>query len=117
MMAMEEIVSKFSGKIAIIEDEQQVIVVNKHEDEPLKSSKVFLVGKVLSYKPVNKEIFERQMRNLWRPKANVLIFDLEDDLFVFGFNNLYERTSILRGGPWLFNKQYLLILVEADSMA
>lgn len=83
----------------------------------LKSLKVFLVGKVLSFNPINKESFKRQIRNLWRPKDNVLIFDLEDDRFTFGFNNLYERTSILRGGPWLFNKQFLLLLTEADIMA
>lgn len=57
------------------------------------------------------------MRNLWCPKANVLIFDLEDDGFAFGFNNLYEQTSILRGGPWLFNKEFLLLLTEVGNMA
>lgn len=56
---MEEIVSKFSGQFVITEDEQQVIVVEKHEDEYLKSSKVFLVCKILSFKPVNKESFKR----------------------------------------------------------
>lgn len=53
----------------------------------------------MSSKPINKESFKQQMRNLWRPKAHVLIFDLEDDRFAFGFNSLYERTTILRGGP------------------
>ena len=46
LTSMEEIVSKFSGKFAITEEEQEVIVVDKHEVGSLKSSRVFLVGKV-----------------------------------------------------------------------
>lgn len=40
---MEEILSKFSGKFAITEEEQEVIVVDKQEVRLLKSSKVFMV--------------------------------------------------------------------------
>lgn len=81
---MEEIVSKFSGKFAITEEEQEVIVVDKQKVGLLKSS---------------RESFKRRMWNLWRPKAHVLIFDLADDRFAFGFNSHAERTTIMRGGP------------------
>lgn len=93
---MEEIVPKFSRKFAIIEEEQEVLVVGKQEGGALKSSKVFLVGKVLASK--YKESFKRQMWNLWRPKPQVLIFYLVHDRFAFGFNSVSERTTILRGG-------------------
>lgn len=72
-------------------------MVDKHEVGSLKSSKVFLVGKVLASKPINKESFKRQMWNLWSLKVHVLIFDLEHDHFAFGFNSLSERTTLLRG--------------------
>lgn len=116
LMTMKDIVSKFSGKFAITEEEQEVIVIDKQEVDSLKSSRVFLVGKVLTLKSFNKESFKRRMQTLWYPKAQVLIFDLEDDCFAFGFNSQAERTTILRGGPWLFNKQFMLVLGEADNM-
>ena len=78
---------------------------------------MFLVGRVLSDKPVNKEGFKRQMRYLWRPKANVVVTDLEDNRFAFGFKSLQERNTIVRGGPWLYNKQNLLVLGEVDNLA
>lgn len=56
------------------------------------------------------------MRSLWRPKANILIVELEDDRFAFGFNTKQERTTIQRGGPWLYNKQSLLVLEETDDI-
>lgn len=65
---------------------------------------------------MNKEGFKRHMRILWHPKANVVVTDLEDNQFAFGFNSKHERTAILRGGPWLYNKQYLVLLEELDSL-
>ncbi|TQD69462.1 hypothetical protein C1H46_045005 [Malus baccata] len=64
----------------------------KREVLSLKSSKVFLMGEVLTRKPLNTEILKWQMRNLWRPRANVLILELEDDRFAFGFHTQQERT-------------------------
>lgn len=82
----------------------------------MKSNKVFLIGTILTQKLVNKENFKRQMRNLWRPKTNVLIFKLENDRFAFGFNSRQERSMVKRGSPWLYNKQTLLVLEKADDV-
>ncbi|KAM1293255.1 hypothetical protein ACFX2H_019942 [Malus domestica] len=81
---MKDMVSKFSGKFAITEDEQKIVVVDRDEALSLKSSKVFLVGEV--------------------------------DIFTFGFNTKQERTTIQNGGSWLYNKQSLLALEEADDL-
>ncbi|KAM2625433.1 hypothetical protein TB1_032301 [Malus domestica] len=112
LLAMEDLMTKFTG----ITEEDKLIVVNQREAVTLKSSRFFLVGRVLSHKLVNKEGFKRHMRNLWHPKTNVAVMDLEDNRFVFGFNPMQKRTTILRGGPWLYNKQCLLVLGEADSL-
>lgn len=91
-------------------------MIDKQEELSLRSSRVFLVGRVLSQKPINKENFKRQMQSLWRPKESVLIVELKGDLFAFGFNTKHDRTMIHRGGPWLYNKQALLLLAEADDI-
>lgn len=51
-----------------------------------------------------------------RPKTNVLIFKQENDRFAFGFNSRQERSMVQRGGPWLYNKQTLLVLEEANDV-
>lgn len=56
------------------------------------------------------------LRSLWRLRANVTITDLEEDRFVFGFDKKHERNAIIRGGPWLYNKQLLLVLEEMDDI-
>ncbi|KAM1140603.1 hypothetical protein ACFX13_041367 [Malus domestica] len=40
----------------------------------------------------------------------------EDDRFAFGFHTQQERTMFQRGGLWLYNKQSLLVLEEADDI-
>lgn len=117
LLTMEDIVSKFASKFAITEDEQKLVVVDRDKALALRSSRGFLMGEVLTSKPLNKENFKRHMRSLWRPKANVLIVKLKADIFAFGFNTKQERTMIHRGGPWLYNKQSLLVLEEADDIA
>lgn len=92
-----------------------MIVVDKKDGLLLKTSEVFLVGKVLTRKSVNKERFKKQMQYLWRPKAKVTIVELENDLFSFGFDSVRDRTTVLRGGPGLFDG-CLLILGVADEL-
>lgn len=87
-------VSKFYGQFAVTENEQQILVGDAKEASALRSSKVFLAGKVLTQKPFNKENFKLQMWSLWKPKANVFIMDLENDRFAFGFNTKQEMTVI-----------------------
>lgn len=58
------------------------------------SNKVCLVWKVLTSKVFNKDRFKKQMLNMWHPKARVMIVELEDGLFSFGFDNLRERAMI-----------------------
>lgn len=66
---------------------------------------------------MNKEGFKRQMKNLWRPKANVLIFELANNRFAFGFNSNQERSMVLKNGLLLYNKQVLLVLEKANDVS
>lgn len=97
LLSMEDMATRFAARFAITKEKKEVVVVHRREALAFKSSRVFLVGRVLSVKPVNKERFKRQMRNLWRPKVNVVVTDLEDNRFAFGFNSIHECTTILRG--------------------
>lgn len=50
--------ANFAARFAITEEEKEVVVVDRREASALKSSRVFLVGRVLSDKPVNTEGFK-----------------------------------------------------------
>ncbi|CAL2258857.1 unnamed protein product [Prunus armeniaca] len=111
---MEDISSAFSHRFVLTDVEQQEIVIESKENIGVKTDKFFLVGAVLSDKPVNKEALRKTFYAIWKPKAHVTIVELEQNRFFFAFNTNLERATILNGGPWLFNG-YLLILAEANE--
>lgn len=113
---MEDMVESFAARLTLTSEEQMVVLVDDKEGAFLRMTKVFLVGRVLCPKPVVKERFKRQMMHLWRPKAKVMIVDLDDDLFSFSFETKCERVMVLKGGLWLYDGA-LLILVETDTLA
>ncbi|KAM1980391.1 hypothetical protein ACFX15_037014 [Malus domestica] len=94
---MEDMMEKFAARLTLTTEEQKVVVIDDREGLSLKTSKVFLVGKLLSYKPVVKDRFKRHMMHLWRPKARVSVVELD------------------KRGPWLYDGA-LLLLAEGWSM-
>lgn len=96
---MEDMVETFAARLALTTEEQRVVVADAKEGSILRTTKVLLVGKVLSHKPVVKERFKRRIMHLWRPKAKVMIVDLDDHLFSFVFENKSERAMVFKGGP------------------
>lgn len=96
---MEDMVENFATRLDLTTKENRVVVIDDKEGSLLKMTKAFLVGKVLSRKPISKERFKRCMMHLWRPKAKVTIVEFDDDLFSFGFDNNRERAMVMEG--WL----------------
>lgn len=113
---MENMVENFAMWLALTTEEQRVVVIDDKEGFVLKTTKAFLVVKVLSRKSISKERFKRRMMHLWRPKAKVTIVELDDNLFSFSFDNNRERAMVLKGGHWLYDGA-LLVMVEADTLA
>ena len=113
---MEDMVMKFADRLALTEEEQRVVVIDDKESALLRADMVFLVGRVLSRKVLNKERFKRQMLNLWHPKARVTIVEMDDELLSFGFDSVREQSIVQKGGPWLYDGA-LLVLAEANNLA
>lgn len=113
---MEDMVMKFVARLVLTKEEQRVIVIDDKECALLRANRVFLVGRMLSYKLVNNERFKCHMVNLWRPKAKVTIVEIDDRLFSLGFESIQECSLVQKGGPWLYDGA-LLVMAEADSLA
>lgn len=116
LFKMDELMESFTSHFVLMEDELKPLVIREEAAMQVRSTKFFLVGKLLSRKHVNKEAFKRTMRALWRPKAKVVIAEFKPDRFVYAFNTVEERTIVLNGGPWTFDK-CLLVLAKVDSLS
>lgn len=113
---MEEVFSKFTTSITLTEKEKVAVVVSDAATERSRCTKSFLVGKVLSSKPVNKGAFISVMKGLWHSRAIVEIVSIRNDRFLFAFTNDAALQSILDGGPWTFGRD-LLVLAKVHRSA
>ncbi|VVA40623.1 PREDICTED: At4g02000, partial [Prunus dulcis] len=113
---MEEFASEFAAKLALTEDDKQrELVVEWGSVYSLRKTNFLLVGKLLTQKSFSGEMLMRTMTALWPPKVKVLASQLEENLFMFSFPTNKERSRILSGGPWSFNR-FILVLAVADDI-
>ncbi|KAK3195438.1 hypothetical protein Dsin_026748 [Dipteronia sinensis] len=70
-----------------------------------------LVGKILSNKLVNRDVFMHLIPRIWKIKQGVEIEVVDGNVFSFTFKCTEDRQMVLHGGPWRFDKA-LLVLVE-----
>ncbi|KAL6201237.1 hypothetical protein ACLB2K_024952 [Fragaria x ananassa] len=113
---MEEVVSKFAGKIMLSEAEQEeVIHVKTHDFEAFKTKlDLSLVGKVLTTKPFSRIDLKTKMVMAWNPTKDMKIREIDDNLFLFVFRNVEDKQRVLDNGPWHFDNA-LLVLDYTDG--
>ncbi|TXG49182.1 hypothetical protein EZV62_025057 [Acer yangbiense] len=80
----------------------------------LRRMAISLVGKVLSPKPVNRDVFRGVMRKFWQTREGVEIESVRDNIFTFQFGNMEDKRRIISGGPWSFNDA-LIVLEEPEG--
>lgn len=75
----------------------------------------YLVGSLLQKRRFSASAMERLMiEKLWNSIYRVQMQEVEQNLFLFGFEHQIDLKKVIREGPWRFNK-HLLILKEIDS--
>ncbi|XP_004293574.1 PREDICTED: uncharacterized protein LOC101304253 isoform X1 [Fragaria vesca subsp. vesca] len=116
LSTMEEVVSKFAGKITLSEAEQEeVIHVKTHDFEAFKTKlDLSLVGKVLTTKPFSRIDLKTKMVMAWNPTEDMKIREIDDNLFLFVFGNMEDKQRVLDNGPWHFDNA-LLVLDYTDG--
>ncbi|TXG48502.1 hypothetical protein EZV62_024377 [Acer yangbiense] len=100
--------------LSVKEKEQPVRVLNtKLKDQGARKLSLCLVGKIFTSKLVNRAAFIDVMLSVWRVNEGVDIEWADGNIFVLHFKNLEDRSRIISGGPWNFDRA--IILFEEPS--
>jgi hypothetical protein len=67
-----------------------------------------LIIKVLG-KGVTYAALARRLKQIWNPKADFLLMDLERDFFIASFSSQEDYDYLLKNGPWMVQDHYLSI--------
>ena len=73
-----------------------------------------LVGKIWARKQVSREAFKTVLSRIWRLVGTVVFKELQDNLWLFEFNEEDKKHRVLARRPWSFNRQ-ILVLNEFDG--
>jgi hypothetical protein len=65
-------------------------------------------------KKVNKEAFKTVLSRIWRTIQGVIFKELDDNVWLFEFEDESDMRRVLEGRPWLFDRQ-ILVLNEFDG--
>lgn len=80
------------------------------EEFSLEQSYCCVLFKLLSNIFFNKEAFKNMIQFVWNSVHGIIIFDLNDGVFIAQFNVLLHKNWVLcKGPPWFFAKSLTLM--------
>jgi hypothetical protein len=102
---MAEDLTRLWGNLSLNEEEVLDVNIQPEAVEGLISrGKFCLVGKLLAERFVGKDVIKRQMIRGWRPEGRVTFKVLGENLFLLEFEKEWDKSRVLEGRPWLFEK-------------
>ena len=97
-------------KMKLTSKEEEIIAIsNEGRLEAIQSCNLSLIGKFLMCKPFNKMAAKNTIRRAWGVDDALEISKVGPNLFQFKFHSEFEMDKILRGGPWSFDNQLLML--------
>ena len=92
-----------------IEEEETIAISDEGRKEAIESCHMSLIGKFLTCKSFNKLAAKNTIRRAWGLNDLMQILEVGPNLFQFKFQSEFDLDRILRGGPWTFDNQLLLL--------
>ena len=106
---VEDIINSMVNLKLTSEEEEEIQVLEEDRLEEIDSYTLNLIGKFLTCKPFNQKAAKNTLRKAWGLDEELLISEVGTKLFQFKFQFEYELKRILRGGPWSFDNQLLML--------
>uniref|UniRef100_A0A803QIZ5 DUF4283 domain-containing protein n=1 Tax=Cannabis sativa TaxID=3483 RepID=A0A803QIZ5_CANSA len=106
-------ITKSWADLCIDEEEELEAVFDVEEGEediePDFDDRWCLVGKLLTGKISDYQIFQNIMADLWKPGKGLYVKILEPNRFLFQFFHEIDIQRVINGSPWTFDRKQLII--------
>ena len=91
-------------------EEEEVIAISDEGRLPeIESCNLSLIGKFLTWKAFNKRAAMNTLRIVWGIQTGMQILEVGLNLFQFKFQSNFDLNRVLKGGPWSFDNQLLML--------
>ena len=105
----EDVINSLVNLKLTAEEEEEIQVSEESRSEEMDSCVLSLIGKFLTCKPYNRKAAKTTLRKAWGLDKELQISEVGSNLFQFKFQSEYDLDRILRGGPWCFDNQLLML--------
>ncbi|KAL0000880.1 hypothetical protein SO802_014661 [Lithocarpus litseifolius] len=92
-----------------IEEEEIIPISDEGRLDAIESCNLSLMGKNLTCKLFNRKAAKNTIRRAWGLNESLQILEVGLNLFQFKFQSEFDMDRIMRGGPWSFENQLLLL--------
>ncbi|XP_030930922.1 uncharacterized protein LOC115956765 [Quercus lobata] len=105
----EDVINSMVNMKLTSEEEEEIQISDEDRPVEIDSCVLSLIGKFLTCKPYNRKAAKNTLRKAWGLDKGLQISEVGSNLFQFKFQSDFELERILRGGPWTFNNQLLML--------
>ena len=103
--------SSILENLKLTTDEEEVIPISDEgRIAEIESCSQSLLGKFLTCRSFNKRAAQGTIKRAWGLENRVQVVEVGANLFQFKFNSEFDMNRVLKGGPWTFDNQVLLLV-------
>ena len=116
---MVDDVTSILEKMKLTLEEEEVIEISEEgRKEGMESYALSLIGKFLTCRLFNRKVAITMLKRAWDLEEGVQMIKVGTNLFQLKFQTEFEMDRVLKGGPWSFDNQVLLLICwKAGMMA
>ena len=108
-VTMEEELEGIWKALKLTKEGKEMIGIEKdQETKEMEEGKSWLVEKLLTTRPFNKEAMLSTLKVVWKISRNAEVTVLDSNLFIFKFASLKDKQRVIDGSPWSFNKNLIV---------
>lgn len=113
----EDVINSIQHLKLTAEEEEEIQVSDESRLEEMDRCALSLIGKFLTSKSYNRKAAKNTLRKAWGLEKELQISEVGSNLFQFKFQSEYDLERILKGGPWCFDNQLLMLTRWKPSMS
>ncbi|KAL5856827.1 hypothetical protein ACOSQ3_004285 [Xanthoceras sorbifolium] len=108
-MATDEIL-RLCEALSLSEEDGLVLdIAEDVQADGIRSVEYCLVEKIFSRRKVNREAFRGTIEQIWGTVGRIEIKMVGDNVFVFHFQSLDDKSMVWSRGPWHFDKNLIVL--------
>ena len=92
-----------------VDKEEVIAISDEGQLEAIESCNLSLIGKFLTCKSFNKRAAKNILRRVWGLDDKLQILEVGSNLFQFKFLSEFDMIRVIKGGPWTFDNQLLML--------